>query len=139
MLVEQGLASSRTVAQRLIAAGRVSYEAGLVSKSSLLLPADTLLTVTQGDADSPDRYVGRGGLKLAGALAHTGLDVRGLACLDVGQSTGGFTDCLLQAGAARVVGVDVGHGPLHSKLRTDARVTCIEGINARHLDANDVG
>ena len=139
MLVEQGLASSRTVAQRLIAAGRVSYEQGPVTKSSLLLPADTALAVEQGDADGPDRYVGRGGLKLAGALAHTGLDVRDLVCLDVGQSTGGFTDCLLQAGAARVVGVDVGHGQLHSKLRADVRVTCIEGINARSLDAETVG
>jgi 23S rRNA (cytidine1920-2'-O)/16S rRNA (cytidine1409-2'-O)-methyltransferase len=139
MLVEQGLASSRTVAQRLIAAGHVSYDQGLVSKSSLLLPADTVLVVAQGDTDGPDRYVGRGGLKLAGALAHTGLDVRGLVCLDVGQSTGGFTDCLLQAGAARVVGIDVGHGQLHSKLRADARVSCIEGINARHLEAETVG
>jgi len=139
MLVEQGLASSRTVAQRLIAAGRVSYEQGLVSKSSLLLPAHTALTVEQGDADGPDRYVGRGGLKLAGALQHTGLDVRDLICLDVGQSTGGFTDCLLQAGATRVIGVDVGHGQLHSRLRADARVTCIEGINARNLEADTVG
>jgi 23S rRNA (cytidine1920-2'-O)/16S rRNA (cytidine1409-2'-O)-methyltransferase len=85
-----------------------------------------------------DRYVGRGGIKLAGALAHTKLDVRGRTCLDVGQSTGGFTDCLLQAGAAAVIGVDVGHGQLHGKLAADARVTCLEGVNARALQESAV-
>jgi 23S rRNA (cytidine1920-2'-O)/16S rRNA (cytidine1409-2'-O)-methyltransferase len=81
------------------------------------------------------RYVSRGGLKLEGALRAAGLDVRGWTCLDVGQSTGGFTDCLLQQGAARVVGLDVGHGQLHVSLRNDARVTCIEHCNAREVDA----
>jgi 23S rRNA (cytidine1920-2'-O)/16S rRNA (cytidine1409-2'-O)-methyltransferase len=85
------------------------------------------------------RYVSRGGLKLEGALHATGIDVRGCDCLDVGQSTGGFTDCLLQHGAARVTGVDVGHGQLHGKLRHDPRVVAIEKLNARELTAQQVG
>ena len=96
----------------------------------MVLPENAEITIAD---DATDRYVGRGGIKLAGALAHTKLDVRGRHCLDVGQSTGGFTDCLLQAGAASVVGVDVGHGQLHAKLRSDPRVTSIEGVNARGL------
>ena len=82
------------------------------------------------------RYVSRGGLKLEGALATAGVAVAGRRCLDVGQSTGGFTDYLLQHGAARVVGVDVGHGQLHPRLRADPRVQALEGVNARHLDAS---
>jgi 23S rRNA (cytidine1920-2'-O)/16S rRNA (cytidine1409-2'-O)-methyltransferase len=84
------------------------------------------------------RYVSRGGLKLEGALQSSGLSAQGLRCLDVGQSTGGFTDCLLQQGAAQVVGLDVGHGQLHPRLRDDARVVCVERINARELEPNDV-
>lgn len=136
LLVERGLAPSRTVAQRLIEAGRVSWSGGPISKPSLILPSSAELAVIEDDLD---RYVSRGGIKLAGALAHTGLDVRGKVCLDVGQSTGGFTDCLLQAGAASVVGVDVGHGQLHPRLRANGRVTCIEGVNARGLDASTLG
>ena len=83
--------------------------------------------------DSEAKYLSRGGLKLEGALAAIGLQVAGLRCLDVGQSTGGFTDCLLQAGAAQVIGVDVGQGQLHERLRQDARVIGVEGLNARHL------
>jgi 23S rRNA (cytidine1920-2'-O)/16S rRNA (cytidine1409-2'-O)-methyltransferase len=135
MLVERGLAPSRTVAQRLIAAGRVSWTDGPVAKASLILPLTAELAVA---GDEADRYVGRGGIKLAGALAHTTLDVAGRVCLDVGQSTGGFTDCLLQAGAASVVGVDVGHDQLHPKLRDDPRVTCLEGVNARELQKSAV-
>jgi 23S rRNA (cytidine1920-2'-O)/16S rRNA (cytidine1409-2'-O)-methyltransferase len=135
LLVEHGLAPSRTVAQRLIEAGRVSWSGGPVSKPSLILPTSAELAVADDDLD---RYVSRGGVKLAGALAHTKLDVRGKTCLDVGQSTGGFTDCLLQAGAASVVGIDVGHGQLHARLAADPRVTCIEGINARALQESAV-
>jgi 23S rRNA (cytidine1920-2'-O)/16S rRNA (cytidine1409-2'-O)-methyltransferase len=83
------------------------------------------------------RYVSRGGLKLEGALLSSGLSAQGLRCLDVGQSTGGFTDCLLQQGAVQVVGLDVGHGQLHPRLRDDARVVCVERINARELEIND--
>lgn len=140
LLVSRGLAASRTAAQRLIASGRVRVDAGrgwlAVDKASLDLAPDTPLAV---EPDPADRYVSRGGLKLAGALAHTGLAVGGSSCLDVGQSTGGFTDCLLQAGVARVVGVEVGHDQLHPRLREDPRVVCLEGVNARHLRAADLG
>jgi 23S rRNA (cytidine1920-2'-O)/16S rRNA (cytidine1409-2'-O)-methyltransferase len=131
LLVERGLAPSRTAAQRLIEAGRVSWSAGPIEKAAAVLPPSAELTVA---GDATDRYVSRGGIKLAGALAHSGIDVAGRTCLDVGQSTGGFTDCLLQAGAERVVGIDVGHDQLHPRLRDDARVTGIEGVNARALD-----
>ena len=85
------------------------------------------------------RYVSRGGLKLEGALKASGIDPTGLVCLDVGQSTGGFTDCLLQHGAARVVGVDVGHNQVHPRIKDDERVHCLEGVNARALAADDLG
>ena len=136
LLVEQGLAASRTTARRMIEAGRVTYEGTVLTKPALELPADVSLTVL---ADDDERYVSRGGLKLAGALAHSGLSVAGMVCLDVGQSTGGFSSCLLQAGAPRVVGVEVGHGQLHPRLLADARVLCHEGINCRALTANDLG
>jgi 23S rRNA (cytidine1920-2'-O)/16S rRNA (cytidine1409-2'-O)-methyltransferase len=96
------------------------------------VPEDCELEVTD---DAELRWVSRAGLKLDAALAHCGLDVSGLHCLDVGQSTGGFTEVLLSRGAASVVGVDVGHGQLHERVRSDARVTALEGVNARHLSA----
>ena len=136
LLVQRGLAASRTQAQRLIGEGRVLVDGKAIAKPSLELPADAVLTVVE---DESDRYVSRGGLKLAGALAHTGLAVTGRICLDIGQSTGGFTDSLLQAGAAKVVGVDVGHGQLHAKLKNDGRVSALEGINCRALSAADLG
>lgn len=136
LLVTRGLAPSRTAAQRMIAAGRVRGPAGRIDKPSHELPADAVLQVTE---DADDRYVSRGGLKLAGALAHTGLDVSGRVCLDVGQSTGGFSDCLIQAGAARVVGVDVGRTQLHPRLRGDVRIACIEEVNCRTLERTDLG
>ena len=136
LLVQTGQAASRTQAQRLISEGRVFCEGKAVAKPSLELPADVILNVLE---DESDRYVSRGALKLAGALRHTGLGVSGKVCLDVGQSTGGFTDCLLQAGAAQVVGVDVGHGQLHAKLKNDGRVSALEGINCRALSAVDLG
>ncbi len=139
LLLSRGLAPSRTTARRLIAGGRVRFDAGRgwepVAKPSQDLAADTPLEVVP---DAADRYVSRGGLKLAGALEQSGLDVAGRVCLDLGQSTGGFTDCLLQAGAARVVGVDVGHGQLHPRLRADPRVACLEGVNARGLRPGDL-
>ncbi|HJW26834.1 MAG TPA: TlyA family RNA methyltransferase [Rhodocyclaceae bacterium] len=136
LLVEAGLAASRTAAQRLIGAGRVRWAGNPVAKPAQDLPSAADLTV---EADPADRFVSRGGLKLAGALAASGVAVAGRVCLDVGQSTGGFTDCLLQAGAARLVGVDVGHGQLHPRLRDDGRVTCIEGVNCRALAPADLG
>jgi len=138
LLVQRGLASTRSQAQRLIAGG-VLWQQGdawrRVTKNGDDVPADAPLEL-QDDAEA--RYVSRGGLKLEAALKQTGLDVRGWQCLDVGQSTGGFTDCLLQHGARLVVGVDVGSAQLHPKLRADARVLCVEGVNARALDASDL-
>ncbi|WP_173767802.1 TlyA family RNA methyltransferase [Nitrogeniibacter mangrovi] len=136
LLVERGYAPSRTAAQRMIADGRVRADGEPVRKASLEVANNVALEV---EASDDDRYVSRGGLKLAGALKHTGLDVTDMSCLDVGQSTGGFTDCLLQAGATHVTGIEVGHDQLHARLRNDPRVRCREGINARTLDAQDVG
>lgn len=136
LLVESGLAASRTAAQRLIAAGRVSWSGGTILKPAADLPQKTRLTV---EADPEDRFVSRGGLKLAGALAETGIIAADKQCLDIGQSTGGFSDCLLQAGAAHVVGVDVGHGQLSRRLFGQTRLTTIEGINCRALTATDLG
>jgi len=137
-LVQAGLAASRSAAQRLIAAGAVRWRAGDGAPWQPLRKAgDTVPPQAQWQLadDAEVRYVSRGGLKLAAALQRTGVPVAGRRCLDVGQSTGGFTDCLLQAGAAQVVGVDVGHGQLHPRLRADARVVAIEGCNARELSA----
>ena len=136
LLLQRGLAPSRSAAQRLIAQGSVRWRASagwaVPRKAGDELPAACELEVTD---DAELRWVSRGGLKLEGALERVGLDVTGFVCLDVGQSTGGFSDVLLQRGAARVVGVDVGHGQLHARLRADARITTIEGMNARELDA----
>jgi len=138
LLVDRGLAASRSQAQRLIASG-VEWRLGAkpwqrVAKNGdeLPLPCDVRLL-----DNAEARYVSRGGLKLEGALHSSGLSAQGLRCLDVGQSTGGFTDCLLQQGAAHVVGLDVGHGQLHPRLRDDARVVCVERINARELEPHD--
>jgi len=131
LLVEQGLATSRTAAQSLLETGRVSLNGQVISKASSKFPAGTPLEVRP---DPSDRFVSRGGQKLDAALQEAGLDIRGWRVLDVGQSTGGFTDCVLQAGAEYVVGVDVGHDQLHPRLWDDPRIRCLEGINARDLD-----
>jgi 23S rRNA (cytidine1920-2'-O)/16S rRNA (cytidine1409-2'-O)-methyltransferase len=141
LLVERGLAASRSQAVRLIAGGLRWRDAGTsdawrsVAKNKDDVPETAELELVDA---SEARYVSRGGLKLEGALAVSGVDPSGKVCLDVGQSTGGFTDCLLQRGAAKVVGVDVGHGQLHAKLREDERVVPIEGVNARALSADDL-
>ena len=138
LLVARGLASTRSQAQRLIADGvqwRKGDEWKTVAKNGDEVPEDAPLQLLD---DSEARYVSRGGLKLEAALKQVGLSVTGLACLDVGQSTGGFTDCLLQHGAASVVGVDVGSAQLHPSLREDPRVLCVEKVNARSLVATDL-
>ena len=139
LLVQRGLAPTRSAAQRLIERGAVRWRAlypphawAVPRKAGEDLPDAIELEITD---DAELRFVSRGGLKLDGALVRTGIDATGLVCLDVGQGTGGFTDALLQRGASRVVGLDVGHGQLAEKLRGDARVTALEGVNARHLDA----
>ena len=148
-LVEHGFATTRSQAQRLIGSGvqwRVVVDE---AEEKLGVQAPWKRVAKNGDeiADHAEvevldntevKYISRGGLKLEGALKATGLDVTGLRCLDIGQSTGGFTDCLLQHGAVQVVGVDVGHGQLHATMRDDERVVCLEGINARSLTATDL-
>ena len=139
-LVEHGFATTRSQAQRLIGCGvqwRAEADAPWkrVAKNGDELPHGAEAVVLD---NTEAKFISRGGLKLEGALKTTGLDVTGLRCLDIGQSTGGFTDCLLQHGAAQVVGVDVGHGQLHSSLRSDPRVVCIEGVNARSMTAVDL-
>lgn len=134
-LVENGKVSSRQKAQELIGEGRVHLidargRRQLVKKSSLTVP-ETDFQIEVAEPDGPE-FVSRGGLKLLGALKRLpDFDVRGRTALDLGISTGGFTDCLLQAGAHRVVGVDVGHGQLAEKLRRDSRITLLEGLNVR--------
>lgn len=131
MLVARGLAESRARAQALIMAGKVFSGDRVVAKAGDTLPQDAALTVR--GQDHP--WVSRGGLKLDHALRHFGLSPMGRMCLDVGASTGGFTDVLLTAGAAKVHAVDVGHGQLAWRLRTDPRVVVHEKTNARHLTA----
>jgi len=136
LLVQRGLAPSRSAAQRLIAQGAVRWRGpagwAVPRKAGEELPEGCELQVTD---DAELRFVSRGGLKLEGALAHCRIDVSGMSCLDVGQGTGGFTDALLHGGAKLVVGLDVGHGQLHERLRQDPRVMALEGLNARHLEA----
>ena len=138
LLVQRGLASTRSQAQRLIASG-VQWRQGdawrRVAKNGDEVPDDAEVRLLD---DSEARYVSRGGLKLEAALRQAGVSAQGRTCLDVGQSTGGFTDCLLKAGARSVVGVDVGSAQLHPQLRSDPRVLCVENVNARALCADDV-
>ena len=127
VLVDRGMAPSRERAQALLLAGRVFVRGQRVDKSGTLIDPDTEIDV-RGDVCP---YVSRGGLKLAGVLVPLGIDPAGLVCADIGASTGGFTDVLLQHGAVKVYAVDVGRGQLHQKLRLDSRVIVREGINAR--------
>jgi 23S rRNA (cytidine1920-2'-O)/16S rRNA (cytidine1409-2'-O)-methyltransferase len=129
MLVERGLAESRSLAQRLVMAGQVRADDQVVDKPSIKVDEDVVLTVDRGP-----RFVSRGGEKLQAAFDAFDLDVTGLICADLGASTGGFTDCLLQHGAAKVYAIDVGQGILHWKLRNDPRVVVMEGTNARYLE-----
>ena len=134
VLVERGLADSRTKAQALILAGKVFSGERRVAKAGDLLAEDTPVSVR--GQDHP--WVSRGGIKLAHALDHFGLSPEGRVGLDIGASTGGFTDVLLKRGAVRVYAVDVGHGQLDWKLRNDPRVVVLERTNARHLTAEQI-
>jgi 23S rRNA (cytidine1920-2'-O)/16S rRNA (cytidine1409-2'-O)-methyltransferase len=134
LLVDQGLAESRTRAQALVMAGSVLVDEQLVNKPSEKFTKQAKIRIrTRGE----NGYVSRGGVKLAAALREFAIDVRGLVCLDVGASTGGFTDCLLQHGAAKVVAIDVGHNQIDWRVRNDARVEVREGVNARYLSPAD--
>ena len=135
LLVARGLAPTRARAQALVLTGNVSVGGVRVDKAGTPTPMDAQVEVR--GADHP--FVSRGGVKLAGALDAFAIDVSGMACLDLGASTGGFTDCLLQRGAARVAAVDVGYGQLAHKLRVDPRVRVMERTNARTLEVEAIG
>ena len=132
LLVERGLVETRAKAQALIFAGQVFSAEQRLEKAGQLVAVEAPLTIKE-----PMPFVSRGGLKLAAALDHFQIDVTGKVCLDIGASTGGFTDCLLQRGAVRVVAVDVGHGQLDWKLRQNTRVEVREQVNARYLQPAD--
>lgn len=132
-LVQSGQAPSREQAKRLIMAGEVMLGDQVITKPGWLVRPDAVLNVKQ-----PPKYVSRGGLKLEGALEHFQIDVHGLVAMDVGASTGGFTDCLLQRGAVKVYAFDVGTNQMVWKLRNDPRVVCRENFNVRHMLAADV-
>ncbi|KUK46226.1 MAG: Putative hemolysin, partial [Anaerolinea thermophila] len=129
LLVDRGLAESRNRAQRLVMAGEVRVDGEMVHKSSTQVPMNAKIEVKQRP-----KYVSRGGKKLEAALDAFEVDLAGKICADVGASTGGFTDCLLQNGAKKVYAIDVGYGLLHWKLRNDSRVVVMERTNARYLD-----
>lgn len=130
LLVERGLAESRNQAQRLVMAGEVRAEGEMIHK-----PSSQVNINAEIEVKTRPPYVSRGGKKLAAAFEAFAIDVRGKVCVDVGASTGGFTDCLLQNGASKVYAIDVGYGVLHWKLRKDARVVVMERTNARYVDA----
>lgn len=132
LLVKQGLFPSREKARRAVMAGQVEVEGQRIDKPGTAVPEGRRVRLT----GEPEPYVSRAGRKLAAALDHFGLEPTGWVCLDVGASTGGFTDCLLQRGAERVYAVDVGYGQLDWKLRQDPRVVVMERVNARHLAAD---
>jgi 23S rRNA (cytidine1920-2'-O)/16S rRNA (cytidine1409-2'-O)-methyltransferase len=136
LLVERGLADSRTKAQAMVMAGVVLVDEQRVEKPSHQFDPNSSIRIKGGD-DPTARYVGRGGLKLEAALREFQIDVAGFYCLDVGASTGGFTDCLLQNGARAVVAIDVGHNQIDWRLRNDPRVDVREGVNARYLQRED--
>jgi len=136
LLVERGLAESRTKAQAMVMAGVVLVDEQRVEKPSEQFASDSQIRIKHAE-DPTSRYVGRGGLKLEAALNAFEIDVRGAVSLDVGASTGGFTDCLLQQAAAKVFAIDVGHNQIDWRLRNDPRVEVREGVNARYLKPED--
>lgn len=133
LVVSLGLAESRELAQRLILAGEVSVNGQKATKAGHTFPEDAVVTLA-----AKPRFVSRGGEKLQGAFDAFPIDIAGLDCIDVGASTGGFTDCMLQHGAAHVISLDVGHDQIHPKIANDERVTVIEKYNARNLKLEDL-
>lgn len=136
LLTDRGLSPSRTKAQALVMAGVVLVDEQLVNKPSEVFDPNSKIRL-KSDGSPASRYVSRGGLKLEAALREFKIDTDGLTCIDIGSSTGGFTDCLLQHGAGRVVAVDVGHNQFEWRLRNDPRVELREGVNARYLKPED--
>ncbi len=135
LLLERGLTPSRERAQALILAGKVLVNEQKIEKPGVAVDSSSAIRLLGEDL----KYVSRGGLKLEKALDHWRIDVAGRACLDVGTSTGGFTDCLLQRGAARIIAVDTGHGQIDFRLRQDSRVRLLEKTNARYLTREQIG
>jgi len=135
LLVDRGLAASRERAQALILAGKVLVDDQKVDKAGAQVVSDAVVRLLGEDL----KYVSRGGLKLERALEHWQIDVTGMVCLDVGASTGGFTDCLLQRGASRVIAVDTGYGQMDFRLRQDSRVRLLEKTNARYVTGDVIG
>ena len=135
LLLERGLAPSRERAQALILAGRVMVNEQKIEKPGTSVPSDVMVRMLGEDL----RYVSRGGLKLEHALEHWGISLIGKTCLDVGASTGGFTDCMLQRGAAAIIAVDTGYGQIDVRLRHDERVMLLEKTNARYLTREQIG
>ena len=134
LIVDRGVASSRERAQALILAGKVLVDDQKIDKAGAQVESECSIRLLGEDL----KYVSRGGLKLERALEHWRINVSGMTCLDIGASTGGFTDCLLQHGAARVIAVDTGYGQMHMRLRNDPRVCLIEKCNARYLTGQTV-
>ena len=134
LLMNRGMCESREQGKRLVLAGEVKVDGHMIDKPAERFGEDAVVEIKE-----KPRFVGRGGLKLEGALIHFGIDVTGWTCLDVGASTGGFTDCLLQRGAVKVHAVDVGTNQLVWKLRNDSRVVVREKFNARHMEVSDLG
>ena len=134
VIKQRRLIRSRSQAQRMIAAGRVKVDGRILTRPGHPIDCEAEIEIT-----SFERYVSQGGDKLDAALEQFRIDPNGLICLDVGASTGGFTDCLLQHGAAKVYAIDVGHDQLHPRLRQHPKVVAIEGLNARYLEAQDIG
>ncbi len=134
LLVERGLLPSRERAQAMVLSGRVLVNEQKVEKAGAAVDPDAEIRLLGDDL----KYVGRGGLKLEAALERWKIDLTGLSCMDIGASTGGFTDCMLQHGAAEVIAVDTGYGQIHARLRSDPRVKLLEKTNARYLTPEDL-
>jgi 23S rRNA (cytidine1920-2'-O)/16S rRNA (cytidine1409-2'-O)-methyltransferase len=137
LLVDRGLTPSRERAQALILAGKVLVNEQKIEKAGASIDSSSSLRLLNSDSDL--RYVSRGGFKLEKALEHWRIDLRGKVCLDIGASTGGFSDCMLQHGAAKVIAVDTGYGQMNFGLRNDPRIRLLEKTNARYLDRSDIG
>jgi 23S rRNA (cytidine1920-2'-O)/16S rRNA (cytidine1409-2'-O)-methyltransferase len=135
LLAERGITPSRERAQALVLAGKVLVNEQKIEKAGALIDSESTLRLLGEDL----RYVSRGGLKLERALEHWGIDLSGKTCLDVGASTGGFSDCMLQHGAAKVIAIDTGYGQMEFKLRNDPRIRLLEKTNARYISADDIG
>ena len=139
VIKQRRLVRSRSRAQRMIEAGRVKVDGRVITRPGHPIDSEAEIEILRIEILGFERYVSRGGEKLEAALEQFRVDPKGQVCLDIGASTGGFTDCLLQHGAKKVYAIDVGHDQMHAKIRRDPRVVAREGINARYLEPQDIG